>query len=666
MKAIHLKNYKLIKKIGQGGMGVVYLAEDLSLGRMVALKMLAPYLVEDPEIMERFQAEARSQARLIHPNIIMVYSFQETEDQAFLVLEYIEGDTLEHRIKRLKRIPTGESVEIYRKILSAMDYAHSKGVIHRDIKPGNIGFASDDVVKIMDFGIALNTEESGRLTRTGHILGTPQYMAPEQILGQELDLRVDIYALGITLYEMLTGRLPFDSHSDYEVRVAQINRTPPPPTSFGHPDITPPLEEVILKALAKDPGGRFTTAGEFLQALEDAVSREYLITKISNADAERSTRALETPASSGAAKKTPPGARAAVKKTPPDARAAVKKTPPDARVAVKKTPPGAGATVKTPPAGPAVAPPKADTPWSSQAERSWWRGWQPLVLIPLAFLASLVTLMVYRPDFTRWGTQQVAGPATESRTASKPVSPGTAASQAVQPGKRPAAAEVKARPEAGAKPQEAQAVKRDEVKTATVAARPAAPAATTKPAESPEPVRLAASPAMAKPALAPVEKTQATAPPPPAVIPAPVSPSSPAARPAALSQPAKDDGSKGEPQVVASLPPAAKKPAPKPPGPEPEEIQQALKAKLKENGFAGIKVDVDKNGKVHLSGGVKNPDQRNRVLEIVKSAGVATLIDDKRLTVVKRVAERPVEKRIREKPAEIMEQPRKPLPPKLD
>ena len=277
---LKLKNYRVIKKIGHGGMGLVYVAEDLALGRLVALKVLAPYLVQDPEILERFRFEARNQAQLVHANITMVYSFLVEDEQAFLVLEFIDGETLESRINREGRIVAMEALPIFRKILGALGYAHSKGVIHRDIKPGNIAFTSEGNVKIMDFGIALNIEETGRLTKTGHVLGTPHYMAPEQILGKELTFRTDIYALGITLFEMLTGRLPFDSKSDFEVRVAQINHPPPSPRSFGYQDITPELEEVILKALAKEPEARFSSAREFLQALEAAVGRDHLVTAL--------------------------------------------------------------------------------------------------------------------------------------------------------------------------------------------------------------------------------------------------------------------------------------------------------------------------------------------------------------------------------------------------
>jgi serine/threonine protein kinase len=271
MKALQLGNFKVIRKLGQGGMGIVYLAEDLALGRQVALKVLASHLVMDPDFMNRFRTEARHQARLMHPNITLLYGFEEEEGQAFLIMEFIDGENLEQRIMRMGRINPGEAIAIFLKVLDGLDYAHDQGLIHRDLKPANILLTTKKSVKIMDFGIALNLEDSQRLTRPHHIVGTPHYMAPEQILGQDLDFRTDIYALGITLFEMVTGRLPFVGDSDYEIKAAQVTLTPPSPRSFGYADITPDLEAVILKAMSKTLAARFANVREFRQGLEACI-----------------------------------------------------------------------------------------------------------------------------------------------------------------------------------------------------------------------------------------------------------------------------------------------------------------------------------------------------------------------------------------------------------
>ncbi len=268
MEVEKLGNFKVIRKLGQGGMGIVYLAEDLVLGRLVALKVLAPNLTMDPDFMNRFRAEARHQARLTHPNITLLYAFQEEQGQAYLVMEFVDGENLEQRIIRQGRINPGESIAIFREVLDGLDYAHNQGLIHRDLKPSNLLLTTQKTVKIMDFGIALHLEDSQRLTRPQHIVGTPHYMAPEQIRGQALDFRTDIYSLGVTLFEMVTGRLPFDGDSDYEIKVAQVTVPPPSPRAFGYADITPLLEAVILRAMSKEPGARFATAREFRQGLE--------------------------------------------------------------------------------------------------------------------------------------------------------------------------------------------------------------------------------------------------------------------------------------------------------------------------------------------------------------------------------------------------------------
>ena len=394
---LKLTNFRVIKKIGHGGMGVVYVAEDLALGRLVALKVLAPYLVQDPEILERFRFEARNQAQLVHTNITMVYSFLVEDEQAFLVLEFIDGETLESRINREGRIVAMEALPIFRKILGALGYAHSKGMIHRDIKPGNIAFTSDGDVKIMDFGIALNIEATGRLTKTGHILGTPHYMAPEQILGQELTFRTDIYALGITLFEMLTGRLPFDSKSDFEVRVAQINHPPPSPRSFGYQDITPELEEVILKALAKEPEARFSSAREFLQALEAAVGRDHLVTRVKGTHLDKSTQILE-------ANREP--------------------VPPPSELHREEEEPSALPSWEQQRAEPAAMP-VAEQPLISPDMQTGWFSRPRLIFLTLSLLPLIALLILFRAYF-------LTGPST-SKTMVSPQAKATASEKVVPP-----------------------------------------------------------------------------------------------------------------------------------------------------------------------------------------------------------------------------------------
>ena len=394
---LKLTNFRVIKKIGHGGMGVVYVAEDLALGRLVALKVLAPYLVQDPEILERFRFEARNQAQLVHTNITMVYSFLVEDEQAFLVLEFIDGETLESRINREGRIVAMEALPIFRKILGALGYAHSKGMIHRDIKPGNIAFTSEGDVKIMDFGIALNIEATGRLTKTGHILGTPHYMAPEQILGEELTFRTDIYALGITLFEMLTGRLPFDSKSDFEIRVAQIKHPPPSPRSFGYQDITPELEEVILKALAKEPEARFSSAREFLQALEAAVGRDHLVTRVKGTHLDKSTQILE-------ANREP--------------------VPPPSELHREEEEPSALPSWEQQRAEPAAMP-VAEQPLISPDMQTGWFSRPRLIFLTLSLLPLIALLILFRAYF-------LTGPST-SKTMVSPQAKATASEKVVPP-----------------------------------------------------------------------------------------------------------------------------------------------------------------------------------------------------------------------------------------
>ena len=222
-------NYRITEEIGSGGMGRVYKAIHLALDRVVAIKMIHPHLVGDPGVVNRFYREAKIQARLNHPNIVTVYDFLEIESGYFIVMEYVHGESLGKVISKQGAFETHIAIPIFRQILDGIRYAHLKGVIHMDIKPNNF-ILTPRFVKTTDFGIAQIICDTG-LNAGKAAVGTPKYMSPEQILGEKTDHRTDIYSLGVTLYEMLTGRLPFnsDSGSDLEIRRGHIEL---PPLSF--------------------------------------------------------------------------------------------------------------------------------------------------------------------------------------------------------------------------------------------------------------------------------------------------------------------------------------------------------------------------------------------------------------------------------------------------
>jgi serine/threonine-protein kinase len=259
--------YKVIEKLGAGGMSSVFKAVDLMLAREVAIKVLRSDIANQPEVIERFRTEAAMLAKLNHPNIATVHAFFREEDDFFMVMELLSGETLAGVIYRSGAMTWEQAMPLFVQVLDGIAHAHRQGIIHRDLKPGNIMLTDAGVVKIMDFGIArmMGTE---RMTRDGRLIGTLEYMSPEQIQRQEADARSDIYSLGVVLYEMLTGRLPFTGTSDYELMKSQVQDTPLPPTSFA-PQIPVPVAEAIMQALAKDPDARFHTAPEFLSTLEN-------------------------------------------------------------------------------------------------------------------------------------------------------------------------------------------------------------------------------------------------------------------------------------------------------------------------------------------------------------------------------------------------------------
>src|SRR5215470_4993839 len=265
------QKYYLESKLGIGGMGIVYRAGRLQIGDRVAVKVLHPDQMADPQAVERFRREAQTVARLKHPNVVTVYDFGVSrEGLNYQVMELAEGESLRSLVERHGRLAETAAAEIIRQVCAALDEAHRQGIVHRDIKPENIlvqTISGGLKVKLLDFGIAaLRDVKAGRLTRTGAAVGTPHYMSPEQCLGEELDGRSDIYSLGIVLFEMLTGVVPFDSPATTAIVVKHVNDPPPPPRTL-YPEISRAVESVALRALEKRRDSRPQTAGEMAREL---------------------------------------------------------------------------------------------------------------------------------------------------------------------------------------------------------------------------------------------------------------------------------------------------------------------------------------------------------------------------------------------------------------
>lgn len=270
--AEQILNYQIIKKIGEGGMGSVFLAQHTQLDRKAAVKALHPTLVNNPHIRERFKNEASTMAHLKHPSIVSLYDYMEAPNGLFLIMEYIEGRPLDEYITQISGpISEEKTIAFFTQILDGFDYAHNKGVIHRDIKPSNLIITPEDEVKILDFGIAkLLGNDNKALTQAGSRMGTVLYMSPEQVKGSNIDLRSDIYALGVTLFQMLTGKGPYPAQgvTEYEVYNKIVNEPLPKVQN-----ISPKMQEIINKATAKNPDERFQNCQEFQKALLGNASR---------------------------------------------------------------------------------------------------------------------------------------------------------------------------------------------------------------------------------------------------------------------------------------------------------------------------------------------------------------------------------------------------------
>ncbi len=261
--------YRLEGRLGVGGMSTVHLAFDLRLERQVAVKLLAEHLADDPTFVSRFQREAQAAARLVHPNVVQVFDSGQDERTAqyFIVMEYIEGSSCAEILRDDGWVEVDEALSIIEQACEGLHYAHRHGVVHRDVKPGNLLRSREGEVKLADFGIAKSTEESS-ITQIGSVLGTAAYLAPEQARGEEAGPRADLYALGVVTYQLISGRLPYEATSLTELALKQQQETPPTLDTIVAA-VSPELGEAVAVALALDPRDRYPTAREMGRALRD-------------------------------------------------------------------------------------------------------------------------------------------------------------------------------------------------------------------------------------------------------------------------------------------------------------------------------------------------------------------------------------------------------------
>src|SRR5829696_6647405 len=259
--------YRVLNRLGSGGMADVYCAEDTQLGRKVAVKLLYRRFAEDTEFVERFRREASSAAGLQHPNIVGVFDRGEWDGTYYIAMEYLKGHTLKQLVRDHGAMPPELAVDITIQVLRAAKFAHKRGVVHRDIKPHNVILDEEGRAKVTDFGIA--RAGASDMTETGSIMGTAQYLSPEQAQGQPVSPRSDLYSIGVMLYELLTARVPFEAESPVTIALKHVSEPPIPPAELN-PAISPALEAVVLRALEKDPARRFADADEFAAALQEA------------------------------------------------------------------------------------------------------------------------------------------------------------------------------------------------------------------------------------------------------------------------------------------------------------------------------------------------------------------------------------------------------------
>src|SRR3989344_1270060 len=252
--AILATRYEVLDSLGEGGMGLVYRVRDRETTEILALKLLRPEIARDPAMMERFKNEIRLAHRITHKNVCRIYDFNRVDDLAYFTREYVDGESLRAYLKRAGKLTPERTIDLARQIASGLSEAHAQGVIHRCLKPDNVMLGRDGLVKLLDFGIARALGSDAATART--IMGTPEYMAPEQSQGKAVDQRVDLYALGLILYESLTGRRAFSGTTPVEIALKQLKEKPLPPRKFL-PTMPAHLETIVLRCLEKDPARRF-------------------------------------------------------------------------------------------------------------------------------------------------------------------------------------------------------------------------------------------------------------------------------------------------------------------------------------------------------------------------------------------------------------------------
>ncbi len=372
-------DYEVIGILGAGGMGRVYKVKNVFSERVDAMKVLLPNLADEPELADRFLREIKVLASLNHPNIAGLHTALNVQNQLLMIMEYVDGVTIEQKLKA-GALPLNDALEYTSEVLSALGYAHSRGVVHRDIKPANMMLTTENVIKLMDFGIA-KSKTDRKLTMTGTTMGSLFYMSPEQVQGTGIDPRSDLYSVGVSLYEMVTGARPFQGKSDYDLMVAQLQQAPLPPIQV-QPGLPALLNEAILVALQKDPTQRFQTAEAFRGALESVKG------SLTSAPAPGAQPAAVAPAASGATGLM--GAQPA------------------------------GTPSIAPSAGPAVAPPPPTPPPAVQPTSSGGARFIWVTLGALVALAVVVVAAMQLPRFlkTRAGslfkTNQTTGQSTST------------------------------------------------------------------------------------------------------------------------------------------------------------------------------------------------------------------------------------------------------------